>query len=131
MVIVQLKGPPKNGSCNDKAALRLLEVPLGQRRAHIWWVAPPVKGHLKTSKNSDFPVRKSLLFDSAESAENEEALTFLRIGENDHPQGADSNPLREVLVRSLQGLSQSGFEILIAKATDALQRVCFTIPQPD
>ena len=37
------QGTPKNNVSTYEAALRLLEVPLGQRRAHIWRGVPPVK----------------------------------------------------------------------------------------
>jgi hypothetical protein len=35
MMLVQFKGPPK-AVVFDKAALRLLEVPMGQRKRDIW-----------------------------------------------------------------------------------------------
>jgi hypothetical protein len=51
MMLVQFKGPPK-AVVFDKAALRLLEVPMGQRMRAIWTATVDVKnypGHRRDS----------------------------------------------------------------------------------
>src|SRR3546814_8960036 len=59
MILVQLKGPPKI-TLNTKAALRLLEVPQGQRGAHIWWGVPPVTTLCARSSNRFRPSGRGL-----------------------------------------------------------------------